>query len=120
MYRCNNCKASFEHYDTVIEDTGERWYVCPYCKEPGFNEKRVKNDRFLVIDKALVIDYAVSAIAFLNTKDIEAAKETLIELIGEMADSMFEYKSSLEKISSEEEKNELISEIQTAVEFKKI
>lgn len=39
MYKCNNCQREFEQYDT-IDDSGEKWYVCPYCRGTDFDEEK--------------------------------------------------------------------------------
>lgn len=39
MYKCNNCNATFERFD-VVDDNGEKWHVCPYCKKTEFDEAK--------------------------------------------------------------------------------
>lgn len=41
MYKCNNCQMRFEHYDTITEDSGEKWYVCPTCRGADFDEVKL-------------------------------------------------------------------------------
>lgn len=41
MYKCNSCGAAFEVYDTVYEENGEKWYVCPYCRDTVFSEAKI-------------------------------------------------------------------------------
>lgn len=38
MYKCNDCSREFEEYDTFRENSGEKWYVCPYCRGTDFDE----------------------------------------------------------------------------------
>ena len=40
MYKCNNCKATFEQYETITESNGEKWYVCPHCRGTDFDEAK--------------------------------------------------------------------------------
>ncbi len=118
MYRCNNCSADFEEPDVIREDTGEKWSVCPYCRGTDFGEirKRKNTDNFLMIKKAEVIDFVVAAIAFINSGKTMTAKETLIELIGEMVESHFEYKQSLALVSDKKSAEELRDNIITMLE----
>lgn len=121
MYRCNNCNATFEQYDTIKESSGEKQYVCPYCKETDFDEvqQRGSDDKFLMITKATVIDYVVSAIACINKNDVGTAKEDLVELICEMVDdSFFEYKSRLDSVTDDADK--LIADLQELVEVVRV
>ena len=100
MYKCNNCHHQFEQYDTITEDSGEKWYVCPYCRGADFDEIRSRNDDFFYTEKARVIDYAISAISAINESDISGAKEILVEFVGELiGDSPFEYADSLDNVT---------------------
>lgn len=118
MYRCNNCSADFEEPDVIREDTGEKWSVCPYCRGTDFGELRPRkeDDAFLKIKKSEVIDFAVAAIAFINAGETDTAKETLIELVGEMVESHFEYKQSLALVSDKKVAEELRDNIITMLE----
>ena len=40
MYKCNSCKATFAEYATITEKNGEKWYVCPCCRETDFDEAK--------------------------------------------------------------------------------
>lgn len=120
MFRCNNCNADFEQYDVIREDSGEKWYVCPCCRGIDFDEVKVRSedDKYLFIKKDDVIDFVVSAIAFINKGDIDAAKETLVELILDMVDSDFDYKSALETVMDNPE--DLVAQIQNLLEVVKV
>lgn len=120
MYKCSNCNAEFEKPD-IIDDNGEKWNVCPSCRGADFDEVRQRSecDKFLVIKKAEVLDYVVTAIAFINKENCAAAKETLIELIAEMVgENPFEYKSALNTVTEAEDK--LIAELQGMLEVVKV
>ncbi len=122
MYKCNNCNDVFSQYDKKKDIlSGEILCFCPHCYSMNFDEIQQRNadDEFLVIEKSAVIDFVVTAIAFLNQQDIETAKETLTELIGEMVDSPFEYKDELAAVSVSA-KDKLIGELQIMVEVKKV
>jgi NAD-dependent SIR2 family protein deacetylase len=118
MYRCNNCFADFEESEVIREDAGEKWSVCPYCRGTDFGEirPRKEDDAFLKIKKSEVIDFVVSAIAFINAGETDSAKETLVELIGEMMESYFEYKQSLALVSDKKAAEELRDNIITMLE----
>lgn len=120
MYKCKNCNAEFEQYDTIREVGGEKWNVCPYCRAAEFTElkRRPEDDKFKLIGKDTVIDSVVNAIAFVNQEKLEIVKEILVELIAEMlGDNPFDYKESLENVYDEGETRQLIGQLQTAVEF---
>lgn len=40
MYKCNDCKSTFENCHTVIDDNSEKWYVCPNCRSTDFDEAK--------------------------------------------------------------------------------
>ena len=113
MFRCNSCFADFEEPEVLREDAGEKWSVCPYCRGTDFGgiRPRKEDDAFLKIKKSEVIDFVVSAIAFINAGETDSAKETLVELIGEMVESYFEYKQSLALVSDKKAAEELTSNI---------
>lgn len=120
MYKCNNCNRQFEQYDTIKEKSGEKWYVCPYCRGADFDEIRSRNDDFFYVEKAVVIDGAVSALAALNEQDTDGAKEILTELVSELlGESPFEYKDSLNTIV-ENRKDKLILTLCEALEVVRV
>lgn len=116
MYKCNNCNRQFEQYDTIKEDSGEKWYVCPYCRGADFDEIRSRNDDFFYVEKAVVIDGAVSALAALNEQDADGAKEILTELVNDLlGENPFKYKDSLESVT-EANKDKLVLSLCEALE----
>ena len=120
MFKCNNCKATFEQYDTILDTNQEKWYVCPYCRGTDFDELRIKNDNFFQTDKSTVIDYAVSAISAINESDIKGAKEILIEFIGDLiGNNPFEYSDSLNYVD-DSNKDDLISSLCEMLEVVKV
>lgn len=123
MYRCNNCRRDFEQYDTIKEASGERWYVCPYCRGTDFDEiqQREPEDKFKLIKKEAVIDYVVTAVAYLNKGEIDTAKEVLTELIEEtVGDSPFEYQLGFDTVSDEETADKLIAQLQAMLEVVRV
>lgn len=120
MYICNNCNREFENYDVVKESHGEKFYVCPFCRDTDFDEVRMrsKDDKYLFIKKDDVIDFVVSALSFINKGDIPSAKETLETLIDEMIDSDFEYKSSLSDVG--DNLHDVIAQLQSLLEVVRV
>lgn len=114
MYKCNSCRREFDHYKTLKEPTGEKIYVCPFCKDTDFDEIQVRedNDNYLIINKSDVIDFVVAAIGYINREEPEIAKDSLIELIKEMVDdTFFDYKDKLNTVSDIDSVNSLINEL---------
>ena len=123
MFKCNNCNLEFEHYDTIREPSGEKWYVCPMCRGADFDEiqQRAKDDKFLFIKKVDVADFVTIAVSFLNTGDIDTAKEALYELISQMvSDEDFDYKSRLDSLASKDQADKLTADIQEMLEVVKV
>lgn len=119
MYKCNNCQREFEQYDT-IDDLGEKWYVCPYCRGTDFDEKRAKDDGFFFVEKSEVIESAVSALAAINSNYTDTAKEILTELVCDLVgESLFKYRESLGSVT-ENSRDKLTTELCTLLEVEKV
>lgn len=120
MFKCNNCKATFEHYDTITEQSGEKWYVCPFCRGTDFDEVKKPSADFYYTEKATVINYVVSAISAINESDIKGAKEILIEFVSDLiGDNPFEYSDSLNYVD-DSTKDDLISSLCEILEVVKV
>ena len=131
MYRCNDCVRVFDepncshsmlaHGNEYV--SGPTEYSCPYCLSGDFEEIRQRDDDdpYLLIEKGKVIDYAVSALAFLNSGRAEEAKECIRELIGEaVSDTAFNYDDSLNNMLTQDEADELTAQLQEILEVKTV
>lgn len=120
MYKCNNCKATFEQYETITDTNQEEWHVCPYCRGTDFDEVKKPSADFYYTEKATVIDYVVSAISAINESDIKGAKEILVEFIGDLiGNNPFECSDSVAKVDNST-KDDLISSLCEMLEVVKV
>ena len=118
MFKCLSCGAVFSDCGVIYEQSGERWHICPFCRDRNFFELRSASDAFLLTEKALIIEYTVSALAYLNKGDTLFTKQILTELIAELlAQTPFEYEQSLSSVIPNN-KDRLISQLCTALEVK--
>lgn len=131
MYRCNSCGRIFDEPDCshsmvaygneYVSGPAER--SCRFCQSGDFEEIRQRDDDdpYLFIEKGKVIDYAVSALAFLNSGKAEEAKECVRELIGEaVSDTAFNYDDSLDNMLTQDEAEELTAQLQEILEVRAV
>lgn len=78
MYKCEDCRKTFEYADTVKERHGlpeppyEIIYVCPYCKSTAFSEYSPNIEKFDVAGKLLE-----------GISDLHIFEKNLKKLLGE-------------------------------------
>ena len=102
MFKCRSCKANFEEFKRLLDDSGEIKYVCPGCLAVETEELRSKSEDFFYVEKDFIIETVLSALAGINEDDVSGAKDILMELISDLLGRcLFEYEERLSNVTEQ-------------------